>query len=188
MVHDWLIKLVEAAKDKEWQAAAGVLFRPGSEPADDRRTVSHWPASGAFRGQTSPKVEVHSVRSTRRAGPDGQDQRQLIIEITQRRRGFYDSEAQEKEEGSTAEPLQPDFVFRGGATLIFDLYEITEDQRHGSLRYVIRKRICDDPRLGRQAEFLKRHRFGGFGVAYSASDQDDVGEDREPFALVHRGV
>ena len=127
----------------------------------------------------------------------------MIIEITQRRRGFYDKSTQvkqdepgtynrssrDKQDKNAANPAKhPDFVFRGGTTLVFDLQEEAGYRRKGSLRYVIRKRISDDTRLRYQAEFLEKHRFGGFGITYSSSDLDDYGEPREPFALVHRGV
>lgn len=184
-IHGWIIKSNNPALDAAWQAACGVLFRPRLTSGDDRLTVLHWP--GPSSHSPFPKVEVHSVRATRRTGPDGQDQRQLIIEITQRRRGFYEPDTQEREDNNADNPAPPDFIFRGGATLIFDLQEAAGYRRSGSLRYVIRKRISDDTRLRRQAEFLKKHRFSGFGITYSSSDLDDYGEPREPFALVHRG-
>jgi hypothetical protein len=186
-VHGWIMTAEKPEDDAAWQAACGVLFRMQLMPDDDRLTVSHWPKHGSFLAQSWPKVEVHSVRATRRTGPDGQDLRQLIIEITQRRRGFYDPSTQVEQDKKADDPAHPDFVFRGGATLIFDLQEAAGYRRSGSLRYVIRKRISDETRLRRQAEFLKQHRFGGFGITYSSSDLDYYGEPREPFALVHRG-
>jgi hypothetical protein len=173
--------------DAAWQRACGVVFRLGLIGSDDRFTISDWPARGPFAPQSAPKVEVHAVRVTRRAGPDGQDLRQLIIEITQRRRGFFDAKQQEQQDKKNGTPAQPDFIFRGGATLIFDLREAAGTDFNGTLRYVIRKRISDNTRLRQQAEFLRQHRFGGLGMTYSSSDLDDYGEHREPFALVHRG-
>ena len=115
------------------------------------------------------------MRTTRRSGPDGQDVRQLVIEVTQRRRGYFDPERQKTVD--TGKPPAPsvrgDFLFRGGATLIIDL-------RENRLRYVIRKSITDEKRLNEQREMLSRH--DGFGFTYLG----DQGA-REPFAVAHRG-
>jgi hypothetical protein len=187
-VHAWILHCDEGNEGAAaWQRACGVVFQLGLIGSDDRLTISDWPASGTFAPQRVPKVEVHSVRVTRRAGPDGQDLRQLIIEITQRRRGFYDVQEQEQQDQKDLAPAPPDFIFRGGATLIFDLREAAGTDFDGTLRYVIRKRISDDTRLRQQADFLRQRRFGGFGITYPSSDLDDYGEHREPFALVHRG-
>ena len=48
-----------------------------------------------FKQSSLPKIEVHSVRPTRRQGPDGQTMTDLVIEITQRRRAYLDSADQE---------------------------------------------------------------------------------------------
>ena len=186
-VHAWIMRCAGDEDDAAWQRACGVVFQLGLIGSDDRCTISDWPACGTFARQRVPKVEVHAVRVTRRAGPDGQDLRQLIIEITQRRRGFFDAQKQEKQDKKNGTPAQPDFIFRGGATLIFDLREAAGTDFNGTLRYVIRKRISDNTRLRQQAEFLRQRRFGGLGMTYSSSDLDDYGEHREPFALVHRG-
>jgi len=76
---------------------------------------------------------VESVRSSRRVGPSGQIVFDLVAEITQRRR-------------VRARDGMPGFDFYGGATAILDA--------QGRLRYVIRKRVLDDARIRRQAEFM----------------------------------
>ena len=71
---------------------------------------------------------------------------------------------------------KPDFIFRGGATLIIDL-------RENRLRYVMRKRIDDEDRLQEQRELLASP--DGFGFTYLP---DEAGSrPREPFAMAHRG-
>jgi hypothetical protein len=121
-------------------------------------------------------VEVASVRTTRRAGPDGQDIRQLVIEVTQRRQGYHDPAAQETNDAAPPGPGKKshwgDFVFRGGATMIIDL-------RDGKLRYVIAKRIDDDDRLELQRSLLTSET--GFSFTYTR------GRSGEPFAMLHRG-
>ncbi|MCP3467995.1 hypothetical protein [Bradyrhizobium sp. CCGUVB23] len=129
---------------------------------------------GIFSKGGFPSVEVHSVRTTRRAGPDGQDLRQLVLEVTQRRRGYFDLDEQEKADATKGTPAKAhDFIFRGGATLIIDL-------RDQHLRYVIRKRVDDNIRLDEQRRLLSNPE--GFGFTY----HPESGE-REPFAMIHRG-
>ncbi|WP_219095989.1 hypothetical protein [Pseudomonas sp. UMAB-40] len=170
VVWNWL--MAESAHDAEWEKALGIYF--AAQPDATRMQGALFIAGDGVQ----PAVEVHSVRTCRRAGPDGQDLRQLVVEITQRRRGYFDVEQQRQED------LQPprekghspyDFTFRGGATLIIDL-------RDGSLRYVIRKRINDDERLDDQRRFLQTGN-DGLALTYRQPSPDD-----NPFAMTHRGV
>jgi hypothetical protein len=114
---------------------------------------------GASRRQTDRlPVEVHSVRTTRRTGPDGQDLRQLVIVVNQQ--------------------VQVDgHKFRGGATLIVDL-------RDGRIRYVIRKRIDDEKRLKRQRDYLEGRDWEVLGMTYGGP----ADRKNEPFAMAHRGA
>lgn len=43
-----------------------------------------------------PKLEVHSVRPARRIGPSNQTVTELVIEMTQQRRGYFKTETQTK--------------------------------------------------------------------------------------------
>jgi len=175
-VHNWIMSQDSSKVDRLWQEVCGVVFRHGLVPEDDRETIHSRPGKpdGDF-----PPVEVHSVRTTRRTGPDGQDLRQLIIELAQQRRGFFDEEVQNKQDKDAQNPLHADFRFRGGATLIFDL-------REGHLRYAVRKRISDDARLKRQRRFLTETRFGAAAQAFGVKAAQQA-VDEEPFAFVHRG-
>jgi hypothetical protein len=170
VVWSWLME--ESDHDAEWEKVLGIYF--AAHPDATRMQGSLFIGGDGVQ----PAVEVHSVRTCRRSGPDGQDLRQLVVEITQRRRGYFDVEQQRKED------LQPtrdeghspyDFTFRGGATLIIDL-------RDGSLRYVIRKRINDDERLDAQRRFLQTGN-DGLALTYRQPSPDD-----NPFAMTHRGV
>ncbi|MEZ2127643.1 MULTISPECIES: hypothetical protein [unclassified Sinorhizobium] len=180
MVHAWITgsETFRDTEDKPWQEVCGVVFRRGLHDEDDLETILRRPK----KAKTDyPPVEIHSVRTTRRTGPDGQDLRQLIIEIAQQRRGFLDEARQKQQDGPVSGVVAPgDFAFRGGATLIFDL-------REGHLRYAIRKRISDNVRLGQQRNFLLNHRFGGLAFAYGLRDASDHADSEEPFAFVHRG-
>ncbi len=176
IVQKWLMTEEDPAKDAAWQTACGVLFRSGLGDEPDLHTVLNWSSEGGKPARRWPNVEVHSVRTTRRAGPDGQDVRQLVIEVTQRRRGFFDPGTQDVEEARQDSPASPDFTFRGGATLIFDMFT-------SKLRYAIRKRITDDKRLRTQRDFLLARAAGTLGMAYSGAGEPA----KEPFAMVHRG-
>jgi hypothetical protein len=157
-----------AETDRAWEDALGIRF---ARRSGDPMTI--------HGQQHSPHVEVHSVRTTRRAGPDGQDVRQLVIEVTQRRRGYFLADTQLTEDKIFRPPQTtgwqkskaPDFWFRAGATLIIDL-------RDGALRYVISKRIDDDRRLADQRAFLRSPTDLGFTY--------DGGRMGEPFAMLHR--
>jgi len=152
--------------DRAWERELGIYFQ---RPDPDLLNTIRDSASGL-------SVEVHKVRLTRRAGPDGQDVRQLVIEVLQRRRAFFDPAeqcAQDKapQPGDGVDRSKSDFFFRGGATLIIDL-------RDGKLRYVIRKCIDDAGRLDLQRQYLQAP--GELGFTYNR------GETKEPFAMLHR--
>ncbi|MFG1384513.1 gluzincin family metallopeptidase [Xanthobacter versatilis] len=168
--------------DREWQDAVGVILSTvlyeENRKAAPPQTVSRRPQIDRGAPRVNPPVEVHQVRATRRAGPDGQDIRQLVIEVTQRRRGFIDPAVQAEQDAGKGDVLEGDFVFRGGATLIVDL----RDRR---VRYVIRKRIDDEERLNEQRSFLTgEFREAGLAATYAAG----LEKRKEPFAMVHRGL
>jgi hypothetical protein len=131
-------------------------------------------------------LEVHSVRPSRRIGPDGQSLTDLIIVLTQRRPGYLDKRRQAVEDGAArrhegdspgARP-QPDFWFRGGCTLVVD-------GDTGGIRYSIVKDITNGNRLNRQREFLANR--GGLSLRNNYVSAFSVGgASLEPFALLHR--
>jgi hypothetical protein len=167
---EWLIEPDEKpAIDRAWEKALGIYFLLPKNLNSIFRGRKRGP-EGRWSG---PAVEVHSVRTTRRIGPDGQDVRQLVIEVTQRRRGYFDPARQKLVDAGSPPLGRGDFIFRGGATLIIDLWE-------NRLRYVIRKSITDGARLNQQRELLAQH--DGFGFTH-------LGDQRahEPFAVTHRG-
>ncbi|HWT14074.1 MAG TPA: hypothetical protein VN231_15070 [Allosphingosinicella sp.] len=162
-IHRWLVQPSEC--DAAWEKLLGIVLSSNPEC----RTIA------SRRGE--PLVEVHSARIARRTGPDGQELSQLIIQVTQRRRGYFDPEVQKaadagkhQSHGADGEPHEPDFWFRGGCTIHADL-------RDGRLRRVMRKRIDDNVRLERERQF----RAGRAGRRLGMTDQ------AEPFAMIHRG-
>jgi len=155
--------------DGEWENLLGVKLLA------DTPLKSVKMSDKAEPGAALPAVEVHSTRIARRAGPDGQELHQLIIQITQRRRGYFDKDRQKAADDGSLEASDPkawhnpDFWFRGGVTVHTDL-------RDGRLRRVIRKRIDNDERLDNE----RRFRLGDEQLGGSAAMAV-----REPFAFMH---
>ncbi|HEY3568757.1 MAG TPA: hypothetical protein VGP73_12550 [Thermoanaerobaculia bacterium] len=122
-----------------------------------------------------PVFEVHSVRPARRLGPDGQTLTDLVIEITQKRRGYLMPDKQAKVDKGQIPPGEPDFWLRGGCTVLVDL-------DRGAVRYCIGKGMASDIRLAAQRKFT---------LASIAPQAVYFGDPRrreqtEPFAMLHR--
>lgn len=173
-VWDWL----QQQKDPKWGRILGVYLLP------DALLPAKLRAPGSIRrkdydGVMRPVVQIYSTRAARRAGPDGQELHQLVVQVAQKRAGYFSAEKQaEVDAGPGLDPPEPDFWFRGGATLLIDL-------RDGRLRNVIRKRINNNGRL--EAERI--YRMGGAeGCALATYGQakPQLTPDREPFAMLHR--
>lgn len=181
-IHAWLNTASPARDNPHWEELLGIRLLP--HPAD--RSILVW-AKGdpdfdpARHVDGLPRVEVHSVRVARRSGPDGQEMRQLIVQVMQRRRGYFDADDQALAIAGKRDVLgpvrwaNPDFWFRGGATIHIDL-------RDGRLVRIIRKRVTNDDRLAEEAAF----RSGNGGARAMAGGGG--GHAREPFAFIHRGM
>jgi hypothetical protein len=102
---------------------------------------------------------VESIRSSRRAGPDGQVVFDLVAEVTQRR--------------IVRSRDQPDMVFYGGATIILS--------PRGEVRYVISKSVLNDGRIERQRAFVTSEA----GRRLWATDDDRVEPRAGLLRLVH---
>ena len=133
-----------------------------------------------FRSRSGdPAVEVHSVRTSLRRGPRGSMLSDLVVDITQRRRGYFDPDKQKRLDAG--EPLYPrergDFLYRAGCTLLVDPRTMT-------VRRVIRTpgTIADNAQLDRVRRFLD----GGLEPANPFAPARDTIDSREPFALLHR--
>ncbi|MFO0907724.1 MAG: hypothetical protein U0794_05080 [Isosphaeraceae bacterium] len=146
-----------------------------------------------------PIFEVHSLRPSRRIGPDGQQRTFAVVELVQRRLAYFDPVVQNRVDehgpvlypsdlsasaGSTAGrarrrrgalPPRPDFYFRGGSTLIID-------PETGEIRYGIRKSVLSKRRLDREREFRQGAYGDRVGGIYLADDRAGRGN---PFAFLH---
>jgi hypothetical protein len=165
------------------EMAARLLAELGEEAAAERFAdlgldVTHLVKNGV------PIIEVHSARPARRVGPTGDMLMDVIIQVTQRRPGYLDPADQaqvdglilSKEPDEIANAPDPDFWFRGGATLVVDL-------ERGTVRYAIVKDIWDRGRLERQRAFHGGATDNSLRAMYFGSAPE---AEREPFAFIHR--
>lgn len=165
---NWLHGEGPVDENIRWERALGLFFDRARAEAAGIRTIQP--------SRSRPdrlRVEVHSVRTARRVGPDGQELHQLIMQVTQRRRG-YDDPAVQAAQDAGADEIPPDFWFRGGATVIIDLRE----GRSGEITSVIRKPIHDEERLCAHRTFRDRTGAPRLGQALAL----------EPFAIAHRAM
>ena len=157
---------------RDYARLFGLVIDEGEAPA----TVS--------RGKDGLAVEVHSVRPAVRRSLQGTVKTDLVIEVTQRRDGYFDPEVQSAMDAGPAKRKAPDFIYRAGATIIID--PATRE-----VRRVIRTpgTIIDNDELDRVRRFLQGE-WGNSGNAFdgglAASLSVTDGKDRhEPFALLH---
>ena len=128
-----------------------------------------------------PEIKINSVRLAYRTSLSLQSLSDLVVEINQRRRGYLDLDKQAAVDAGATPPGEPDFIFRGGATMLIDI-------NTGRVRYVISKGIDSDHRLNIQRQYLSDSEtslaytyFGNPRLNYFKAD----GSQREPFALLH---
>ena len=125
-------------------------------------------------------MEVHSVRTALRRSPRGGTVSDVVVEITQRRRGYFDKARQLEKDTHAGPPTENDydFIYRAGCTLL--LNPVTME-----VRRVIRTRgtIADNRALERVRRFLAD---GGLPPPNAFWRARDVVNAREPFALLHR--
>jgi len=132
-----------------------------------------------------PAVEVHAARPAVRRTAAGMVSTDLVIEITQRRDGYFDPEEQRKmDAGAKRKRGGPDFYYRAGATILID-------PTTSEVRRVICTpgTIADDGELDRVRRFLLGE-GGGSGNAFDGGlatslRERDPGARAEPFALLH---
>jgi len=136
--------------------------------------------NGIFREGKLPAVEVHSVRLARRTTPDGEPLTDIVVELLQKRRGYFDLDRQRAVDRGNGKPGDDfDFIFRGGCTLLVDpsTYKV---------RYAINKHILSEGpgRLDQQRDFLQ-----GEGTDLRATYFGDPAREstaREFFGLLHQ--
>ncbi len=168
------------------QATLHGQFTEPPQPAAARAvglTLEENAPATIYRKDGLPALEVHSVRPARRVGPDGNTMTDLVVEMTQRRRGYLKRDVQQKADAGDHEK-PPDFIFRGGCTLLIDL-------ETGEVRYCVGKGIESERRLKAQRRFLAEHLNPSLQATYFGDPYKtyftsiDKGTELEPFALLH---
>jgi hypothetical protein len=160
----WLVR----GKGRDLAPAFGLVLDEAGAP----RTV--------FRTRQGVAVEVHSVRTAVRRTPRGSPATDLVVELTQRRRGYFEPGKQKRMDALPPgrEPEKEDFVYRAGCTLLINRNTM-------EVRRVIRTpgTIADNRELARMRQFLS----GGMEPANAFAPARLALGAREPFALLHRG-
>ncbi len=142
-----------------------------------------------YRKGGRPSVEVHAVRPSVRRTINGNLRTDLVVEITQRRRGYFDR-AKQRRMDQPGKPIPPqedgDFKFRTGCTVLID--PATQQ-----VRRIIRTpgNVANDSELDRVRRYLLGE-SGASGNAFDAGLADSLSSGRrtvrqEPFALLHQG-
>ena len=138
--------------------------------------------------ENEPTVEIHAVRPALRWTVNGGVRTDLVVEITQRRRGYFDPKDQcrmDQLESHMDRDEHGDFIYRAGATILID--PTTQ-----AVRRVIRTpgTVADNDELGRVRRFL----LGETEISGNAFDAGLTSSIRlasssqrnEPFALLHQ--
>jgi hypothetical protein len=134
-----------------------------------------------FRSPTTPgalAVEVHSVRTALRRTARGATVSDVVVELTQRRRGYFDASKQAMRDKGSGQPSDNgDFLYRAGCTLLIDPQTMT-------VRRVIKTAgdIADNRELERVRRFLTGHLEPNNAFEHAPAAMTA----REPFALLHR--
>ncbi len=102
-----------------------------------------------------PAIEVHKAELARRTGVDQTSQgarvsAELVIELSQRRRGYFDDDKQRSVDHDSADAHDHgDFRYRSGCTLVIDVGKVTT-------RFATRSRGApDDRHFQKQRELLR---------------------------------
>ena len=136
----------------------------------------------------TPTVEIHSVRTALRRDARGATVTDLVVEVTQRRRGYFSEEDQKKADARKTDfsgKEDGDFKFRAGCTIVIDTTK-------NVFRHIIRTpgTIADDGELALVRKFRAGETDGGSN-AFDGQRRASLQEARlrgydEPFALLHR--
>jgi hypothetical protein len=192
LVPDWGLRvdrgqIYEQSKKNRRTLHRRLTRSPGSAavPAAGLTLDENAPA-GVYRTRGGkPALEIHSARPAYRVGPDGDTLTDLVVEMTQRRRGYFSAEVQARVDAGEPNPPEPDFTFRGGCTLLVSL-------ETGEVRYCVWKRILSEHRLAAQRDYLteavepslRSTYFGDARHLYFEALAQGVG--LESLALLHR--
>lgn len=173
-LHQWLREGGDSVGSDYARLFGLVIHDEEAPPSVYRRTYEQGP---------EPTIEIHSVRPAIRRTPYGSPRTHLVVEITQRRRGYFDPEKQKGIDSGNLSVEEPDFKYRAGCTILID--PSTQEVRR---IMTTSGDIADNERLERIRKFLvgesgdiAGNAFDS-GVAIPISAGDSA---REPFAFLH---
>lgn len=160
--HAWI------AGQPDFCAALGLFVDPAETPATVARDR---------RGK--PAIQVHSLRSSRRATAGGSSLRQLVVGLSQRRFGFFDPDEQARRDAPGSAPCtEGDFLLRGGVTIMFDLGGKRERSLLERATYVVRQPI-GEATLAAARDYRVDRASGSLGMTYAGD------EGLEPLGMLH---
>ena len=143
-----------------------------------RRKLHHWLDAHFKKGNRGDaeymgldpdrNFEVHTARFALRSKPDGGVVPQLLVTVLQTSEVPADA----------SDPGGPRMIFEGGSSIVADL-------RRKVIKYCIRKNVKSRNRLAQQQGFAMS-RLTSARATYINTDPDQP--EREPFALLHRGL
>ncbi len=164
-VHLWITE----GRGREYIEAFGLTLDENAPPSVYRA-----------KNSKTPSVEIHSVRTALRRGAKGSLVPELVVEITQRRRGYFDPDKQELVDSGKVK-IKPDedgdFKFRRGCTVLID-------PKTRDVRRVVRTEgdVSDNDQLKCVRKFLVRESPGDSAFTINTI-RGEPGE--EAFALLH---
>lgn len=166
-------------RDRETSRQLGLILDGNAVSTISRRRVNGNPTH-------EPTLEIHSVRTCRRPTQSGRTKLDLVVEMTQRRRGYLDPELQKRADHLPPDARwweipalkKPDFMFRGGCTLLID-------SETGEARYTIYKCIDDEARFAAQRDYHSTAAAPSLRATYGRALNNGL-RTREPFAVLHR--
>ncbi len=129
-----------------------------------------------------PTLEIHSVRPTVRQTIAGSFTTDIVIEVTQRRRGYFDPKVQEEKDKLGVTPADDgNFTYRAGCTIIIN-------PTSQEIRRIIRTpdTIRSNEELNRLRDFIMGD-DGVVGNSFNAGFVTDHESNRdEPFYMLHK--
>lgn len=159
-----------SAEEQVLLDAIGIVFHPAA------------PLPSVYQRHGRYKVHVQAIRTAVRTGKHGAPVTEMVVEILQRRRGYFDRDRQAAIDSGLI-PItrddKGDFTYRAGCTLLIDPVTM-------QLRRVIRTAgtIEDSKALDRMRRFLSGEGLDPVNAFDSAVSTLRMGE---PFAVLHRG-
>jgi hypothetical protein len=131
--------------------------------------------------QNYPRLEIHSVRPAIRQTIAGSYKTDIVIEVTQRRKGYFDPEVQKiKDQPGAMQDEKGDFIYRAGCTVLVNA--ATQE-----IRRVIR--TVGDINSDKELDKVRNYLLGKHGSTGNAFDAGiNQSSEDEPFSILHQDI